>query len=164
MAMVQAIILGAACLGIYGVFLSVRGMIRLWKLEQKQMLVCMAAFFLLAPLLVVGGLFLGDNGWTLWLALPVLALAIAWICQGYFLEFYLRRELRLKQDGLKRVIPKRPAKGLRNDLLLLAAALLIWCWGMFIGIKTPMVETCAICLCVFLLARSLASLWRYRGF
>lgn len=162
--MVQAVIVASVCMGIYSVFLTIRGLIRLHKEKEHKMLVCVLAFFLLAPAFFLLALNYGDGRWTIWLAMPALLLGIAWLCMGFFLESYLRREKQRKLDGMKRVIPKAPPHAIRNNLLLAALSIAIWCFGAFVGISNATAETCALCICVFLLARSVGALWKYRGF
>lgn len=162
--MAQAVVVAMACMGIYSIFLTVRGLIRLYQERELRMLICVAAFFLLAPVLFLLAVDYGDGIWTIWLALPTLLLGICWICTGFFLESFLRRQQKLKLDGRKREIPKAPPHNRRNNLLLLLLSLGIWIFGAFVGIKDATIETCALCICLFLFARAVGALWKYRGF
>lgn len=160
----QAIIVGIVCLFLYGSFLCIRGMVRMYKEREIKLLLWTAAFFVLAPLLAWGALSLAEDNMNIWFALPILLFGITWLCIGYFVEAYLRKEKRRQLDGLKKVIPARPPNHLRNNLVLLAIAVAIWIYGATAGIANATVETCALCICMFLFARAVSSLWRYRGF
>lgn len=160
----QAILLGTICVTIYGLFLCIRGMIRLYKEKEMKMLTCVGVYLLAAPLAVWGILSMDVSKASIWIIVPGLILVFVWICMGYFLEAYLRKEKRRKEDGEKKIIPV-PSKGvIRKNLILMGISLIIWVYGAFVGINNATLETCAVCVVSFLFARSLAALWRYRGF
>lgn len=162
----QALIAGVIAVGIYGVFLMVRGLIQLGRYKQKKML-----FWSLGVYIGIGALFalsltIKYEDLNLWLVLPALVLGVLWLCLGYFMESYLRRERPRLQAGQPAVIAKRPPHVLRNNLIILLLALLMWVYGAVIGNfgGNDAVEKVLLCICLFLLARSCAKLWKYRGF
>ena len=162
--MIQAMLLGLICLGIYSIFLSLRGIYRLYQDREKKMLFCVTSAFLLLPVLFFLALHFGDGRWTIWLAAPTFFLGLFWLCMGMFLDSYMKREKKRKMNGEKREILKAPKQKIRNIWLQLLGCIILWWVGAFVGIKNSTLETCALCVCVFLFARSLADLWKYRGF
>ncbi len=163
--MVQAIILGVACCGLYGLFLFVRGLVRLVKLGEMKMFGWTLGLFLLGGLLVAAGLLTKEENMNIWIALPVVIIAVLLLCAGYFLESYLRAEQRRRTDGKGKTFPARPKHWLRTCLLLLGAGLALWLGGLLWGYGgNGTVQTILLCACMFLLARSLTALWKYRGF
>lgn len=161
--MTQVVLLGGICVTIYGVFLMIRGMIRLYRDKEMKMFRSALIFFLGAPLLLLAIVLL-IKSYNLWTALPVLVLGLGWISMGYLLESYLRKEKARKADGMKRILPKAKPGQLRKDLILLAVAIIIWVLGVVGVFTNGTVETVAVCICFFLFASSISDLWKYRGF
>ena len=148
-----------------GLFLNIRGMVRLLLNDEKKLFVWSLGFFLGVPTLLTGLYFLlRSNHMSMWIYFPMLALFIIWSCEGFFLEAYLRKEIQRKLDGIKRVPPAPPKNNTLKNGALIVFSLAIWYVGVFVGIENPTLETCALCICVFLLVRAISSLWRYRGF
>lgn len=162
--MVYAVLLAFCCLAIFGAYLTIRSLIRLYKDGQKRMFRWVLGFFLVLPTALFITLSLWQGQWTIWVALPIVLIGLTWMCEGYFVESFLRQEKQMALEGRKRVVPTPPPGARRKQFILLGVAIIIWCYGMFIGIANPTVETCALCLSIFLLGRALATLWRYRGF
>lgn len=162
--MLQALIIGLAAVSLYGLFLFIRGMVRLYKDGQKKLLLCAVIFFVIAPLLVVAAGRVPQSRMSVWIAIPAVLLALIWALTGYFLEGYLRNEKKRRLEGRKRMIPPRPAHWPRNDILTLAGGVAIWLAGVFIKLNNPTIDTCALCISVFLIIRGASHLWRYRGF
>ena len=162
--MLQAILIGLAAVAAYGLFLLIRGMIRLYKEGEIKLLAWVAAFFVIAPLVVVLVGRVPEEKLNIWIVIPAVLLGLAWICVGYVLESYLRREKQQRLEGKKREIPARPAHWLRDNLLMIGGGAAVWLVGVLVEIKNTTLETCALCVCVFLLLRGGSRLWRYRGF
>lgn len=162
--MLQAIALGLFFATLYGLFLFIRGMIRLHKEGEKKLFLCAALFFVVAPLIVCLVAFMPEEQLNIWFALPAVLLGLIWISTGYFLESYLRKQKQMALEGRKRPILARPPHWLRNSMLCLASGAALWAFGALIGIKNATVETCALCVSCFLLMFGLSRLWRYRGF
>ena len=162
--MAQALICGCICVAAYSIFLMIRGMVRLYKLKEMKLFWSALIFFIGDPLLLLG-VFLLIRQYNIWTVLPALVLAVAWVFMGYALEIFLRKERERKANGMKRIIPRAKPGQLRKDLLLLAVALVLWALGAS-GIfgAHGVLETCAVCVCFFLLASSVSDLWKYRGF
>ncbi|MDO4733276.1 MAG: hypothetical protein Q4B50_07180 [Bacillota bacterium] len=163
--MTQALLIGAFSAGIYGLFLFIRGLIRLKKINETKMFFCCLALFLLGCLFLGGGLLIKLEALNIWIVFPMLVILFFLLSAGYFLEAYLKGELRRRMDGLAKTIPARPKNWLRNLLLFLIPGLLIWIFGCFIGFGEHVsLETVFLCLSLFLVGRALAWLWKYRGF
>lgn len=164
--MLQALIIGIAGLSAVGIFLAVRGIVRLFLEKETKLATLAIIFFVAVPLIFVLGLLLAESVLEeVWVFLPLILLLVVWVCFGFFLEAYLRKEKQRKLSNEKRVIPERPAHWLRNNLLIIAAGIMIWLFGAFVGFgQMKIVETCAICVALFLVVRGCAALWRYRGF
>jgi|GEM_PF-2081023 len=162
--LLQAILVGLAALTVYGLFLLLRGMIRLHQEGENKLLAWVAAFFVIAPSLValVGNI--PQERLNIWIVIPTLLLALGWISSGYFVESYLRREKQRNLEGKKRELPARPPHWLRDNLLLIGGGAALWLVGVFVGISNAVLETSALCVSVFLLLRGGSRLWRYRGF
>lgn len=161
--MTQVLLLGGICVAVYGVFLMIRGMIRVYREREMKMFWSALSFFLGAPLLLFVIILLVKS-YDLWTVLPILVLGLGWISMGYVLESYLRKEQARKTDGMKKVLPKPKPGQIRKDLILLAAALIIWVLGLIGVFSNGTVETVAVCICFFLFASSISDLWKYRGF
>lgn len=161
--MTQFLIVGGVCVALYGVFLMIRGMIRVFREKEMKMFWSALIFFLAAPALLLVIILLVKN-YNLWTVLPVLVLGLSWIAMGYFFESYLRKEKARKADGLKKVIPKAKPGQIRKDLILLAVAVILWVAGVLGVFTNGTLETVAVCACFFLLASSISDLWKYRGF
>lgn len=163
--MTQALLLGVLCAGIYGLFLFIRGLARLWAQGQKKMFAFCLSAYGLGCLALLACLFVKLEDLDIWILLPAMLLIFLLFSAGYFLESYLRELQRLKKQGLQRQTPQRKKYSLLIDLLMLFTALLIWCLGFFVGYDSNQtVEIILLCICMFLLARSVTSLWKYRGF
>lgn len=163
--MVPALIIGISGVCLYGLFLLVRGLFRLAQLHEWKMFYWTLGLFFFGCVLVGAGFLVKVDNLNIWIALPVFVIAFVLISAGYFLESFLREERRRRIDGLGRVFPVRPKNWLRNNLLLLILALILWIVGAFVGYGgNETVDTCLLCLCMFLLAKSLVSFWKYRGF
>ena len=162
--MLPILIVSGVCVTMYGMFLMIRGLVRVYKLKDMKMFYSALAFLILDPLLLTLFILLVKQ-YDLWLFLPVLILAGSWICMGYFFESWLRKDRERRANGLKRVLPQPKPGQIRKDLILLAVALLLWVAGAC-GLLSfnPTLETCGVCICFFLLASSAADLWKYRGF
>ena len=161
--MTQVLLVGGICVALYGVFLTIRGLVNVYRDKEMKMFWSVLALFVGAPLLLLVILLLVKK-YNLWTVLPVLLLGFGWISMGYIFETYLRKEKARKADGLKKVIPTPKSGQIRKDLLLLVAAIVIWLLGMFGIFTNGTVETVAVCICFFLFASSLSDLWKYRGF
>ena len=147
------------------VFLSVRGLRRLYLIGQTKMILCVLAVFILVPLLLLAAYFLLPAAClNIWTVVPQLLLAIVWLLLGYAVQIYLQREKSRRFNGIKRNVPVALNHERRNALILIFCAVLIWLIGAFVGFRFPVIETCAICACVFMLAKGLYLLWHYRGF
>lgn len=161
--MTQVLLLGGICVAAYGVFLTIRGLIRVYREKEMKMFWSVLGFFVAAPLLLFVILLLVKN-YNLWTVLPVLVLGLGWISMGYLFESYLRKEKARKADGIKKILPKPKPGQIRKDLILLAVALILWVLGIFCVFTNGTVETVAVCVCFFLFASSISDLWKYRGF
>lgn len=161
--MTQVLLLGGICVAAYGVFLTIRGLIRVYREKEMKMFWSALAFFVAAPLLLFVILLLVKN-YNLWTVLPVLVLGMGWISMGYLFESYLRKEKARKADGIKKILPKPKPGQIRKDLILLGVALILWILGMVGVFTNGTVETVAVCICFFLFASSISDLWKYRGF
>ncbi len=162
--MIQALAIGAACTAAYGMFLMVRGLVRLWRNGEKKMFGWLLVFFLGLPALIVAGILLPQEK-NVWITLPVVLLIICWVCAGYFLESYLRREQRRRLEGGSRIRPARPPHWRRNNLGLLIIALCVWAFGAFVGYgRLVTLNFALLCASLFVCCRSVLMLWRYRNF
>ncbi len=161
--MTQVLLLGGICVAAYGVFLTIRGLIRVYREKEMKMFWSALAFFVAAPLLLFVILLLVKN-YNLWTVLPVLVLGMGWISMGYLFESYLRKEKARKADGIKKILPKPKPGQIRKDLILLGVALVLWVLGILGIFTNGTVETVAVCICFFLFASSISDLWKYRGF
>lgn len=161
--MTQVLLLGGICVAAYGVFLTIRGLIRVYREKEMKMFWSALAFFVAAPLLLFVILLLVKN-YNLWTVLPVLVLGMGWISMGYLFESYLRKEKARKADGIKKILPKPKPGQIRKDLILLSVALVLWVLGILGIFTNGTVETVAVCICFFLFASSISDLWKYRGF
>ncbi|MBR5429611.1 MAG: hypothetical protein IK116_03695 [Firmicutes bacterium] len=162
--MTQFLLVGGICVALYGVFLMIRGMINVYREKEMKMFWSALIFFIVVPLLLLVVILLVKH-YNLWTALPVLVLGGAWVVMGYFFESYLRKEKARKADGMKKILPKPKPGQIRKDLILLGAAVLVWILGVTgLFSKNGTIETAAVCICFFLLASSIADLWKYRGF
>ena len=161
--MTQVLLLGGICVTAYGVFLTIRGLIRVYRDKEMKMFWSVLGFFVAAPLLLFVILLLVKN-YNLWTVLPVLVLGLGWISMGYLFESYLRKEKARKADGIKKILPKPKPGQIRKDLILLAVALILWVLGITGVFTNGTVETVAVCICFFLFASSISDLWKYRGF
>lgn len=168
--MMNALICGAVCGALYGLFLFIRGLFRLKKTGEHKMFGWCLGLFCLGLLILGLGLLIKLEAINSWIALPILLVLFMMFSAGYFLESYLRHEKRRRADGLDKIIPARPKHWLRNNLILLVVALIIWAVGAFIGFSfiglgdNKTFEISLLCICMFLVARALSSLWKYRGF
>ncbi len=153
-----------ALLSLYGLYLLARGFIRLYKEGETKLLAFALGFFILVPLLVWLIARLSPEQRNVWLVLPVLLLALAWAGLGYGVEAYLRLGLKRRLAGKKREIPARPAHWLRDNALRLAGGGALWLAGLLIPFDQPVLETMALCVCLYLLVRGIWGFWRYRGF
>ncbi len=164
--MPQALIVAVVGLAVVGIFLAIRGIIRLFLEEEKKLAIFAIIFFVTLPALFLVGIFLPEDVLgAIWIYLPVFLLLVVWICFGYFLEAYLKKEKQRKANGEKRIIPTRPPHCLRNNIFLIAIGIAIWCFGAFVGFgNRGILETCTICISIFLVIRGCAALWKYRGF
>ena len=160
----QPIVIGVVCFSLYGAFLCIRSIFRMYKDKDKKLMLWTLGGFAITPFLLWGALQLSESNMNIWFAIPILLLGVGWLSLGYFVEVYLRKEKQRKLDGIKRVVPVRPENHLRHNLILLAISIVVWIYGAVIGINNATVETFALCISMFLLARSVSSLWRYRGF
>ena len=161
--MTQVLLVGGICVALYGVFLTIRGLVNVYRDKEMKMFWSVLALFVGAPLLLLVILLLVKN-YNLWTVLPVLLQGFGWISMGYIFETYLRKEKARKADGLKRIIPTPKPGQIRKDLILLGTAIVIWLLGMFGIFTNGTVETVAVCVCFFLFASSISDLWKYRGF
>ena len=161
--MTQVLLLGGICVAAYGVFLTIRGLIRVYREKEMKMFWSALAFFVAAPLLLFVILLLVKN-YNLWTVLPVLVLGMGWISMGYLFESYLRKEKARNADGIKKILPKPKPGQIRKDLILLGVALVLWVLGILGVFTNGTVETVAVCICFFLFASSISDLWKYRGF
>ena len=161
--MTQVLLVGGICVALYGVFLTIRGLVNVYRDKEMKMFWSVLALFVGAPLLLLVILLLVKS-YNLWTVLPVLLLGFGWISMGYIFETYLRKEKARKADGLKRIIPTPKHGQIRKDLILLGTAIVIWLLGMFGIFTNGTVETVAVCVCFFLFASSISDLWKYRGF
>ena len=161
--MTQVLLLGGICVAAYGVFLTIRGLIRVYREKEMKMFWSALAFFVSAPLRLCVILLLVKN-YNLWTVLPVLVLGMGWISMGYLFESYLRKEKARKADGIKKILPKPKPGQILKDLILLGVALVLWVLGILGVFTNGTVETVAVCICFFLFASSISDLWKYRGF
>lgn len=161
--MTQVLLVGGICVALYGVFLTIRGLVNVYRDKEMKMFWSVLGLFIAAPLLLLL-IILVVKSYDLWTVLPVLLLGFGWISMGYIFETYLRKEKARKADGLKRVIPTPKPGQIRKDLILLGTAIVIWLLGMFGIFTNGTVETVAVCICFFLFASSISDLWKYRGF
>ena len=104
--MTQVLLLGGICVTAYGVFLTIRGLIRVYRDKEMKMFWSVLGFFVAAPLLLFVILLLVKN-YNLWTVLPVLVLGLGWISMGYLFESYLRKERPVKLTASKRSCPNR---------------------------------------------------------
>lgn len=163
--MVPALVIGMLCVFLYGLFLFIRGLFRLAKMQELKMLYWILGAFGFGAILVGAGFLIKVSSVNIWIALPLVVIAFILISAGYFLESFLRAEQRRRVDGLAKVIPVRPKNWLRNNLFLLVLGMILWAIGAFVGYgESETVNTCLLCLCMFLFARSIVSFWKYRGF
>ena len=165
--MIQVLTLSCFAMAVYSAFLMIRGMVRLFKdREMKMFWSVLLAFVLLPALVGVVLLVIPVVGYNSWIAIPALIFIIVWICIGYVLEVYMRKELQRKMDGQMKIIPARPPHWLRNNLLILLVCSAVWiygiCGGYFFNNET--FESIIMCLCLFFFGRSCMLLWKYRGF
>ena len=101
---------------------------------------------------------------SVWIFVAMLLFAGIWIFQGYYLEVYLRKLLKMKQSGQSPIVRKPTVHLQRNCIISLLAAWAVWSYGVFVGIWWPLLETCGICVFIYLNIASIYKLWRYRGF
>ena len=161
--MTQVLLVGGICVALYGVFLTIRGLVNVYRDKEMKMFWSVFGFFIAAPLLLLL-IILVVKSYDLWTVLPVLLLGFGWISMGYIFESYLRKEKARQADGMKKVIPKPKPGQIRKDLILLGCAITIWFLGMFGVFTNGTLETVAVCICFFLFASSISDLWKYRGF
>ncbi|MCL1906151.1 MAG: hypothetical protein FWG06_03985 [Clostridiales bacterium] len=157
------LLIGLLSMAGYGLFLLVRALPRLYRAGEKKLVYCVMGFVLITPLPVWLVSSMPREHLSLWLALPALILFGIWLCLGYFVESYRKKmEQNTGKEPAKR--PSPPPGLLRRNVLILAAGLIIWCYGAFVGIDNSRAETALLCVCLLLLTASLGSLWRYRKF
>lgn len=160
------ILIAACCVFAVGLFLNVRGMIRLLKNQEKKLFFWALGFFIVAPVLIILLYNLFSDGVVepIWVYFPLLIFFVAWACEGFFIQAYLKKEMQRKLDGAKKIVPIRPKHHIAKNSALIATSVGIWVVGVFVGFPSSILSTCALCICVYLFIRAVASLWRYRGF
>jgi len=168
--MTHAVLLAGFVMCIYGSFLVIRGLIRLYKSREMKMFWSVLLMFVIPPvLIVIAGyyIFFGDISKfpDAWVIAPVIMLIIFWMCIGYFLETYMKKEMRRKLDGQAKFIPVRPKNCIRNNLLTVGACVIVWIYGMCGGpFFNSSFETVVMCVCMFFFGQGCVRLWKYRGF
>lgn len=159
----QALAVGFAVMVVYGLFLLIKAMRRLYREGEKKLVFCAIIFMVVAPCLVWLSGLIPEERTNLWTALPTLLLFLLWVCAGYFLESYRKQKEKLRDMGLDQRT-QAPANMLLRNTLVLAAGLAIWLYGAFVGIGDRTVEICLLCVSLFLLASSIGTFWKYRKF
>ena len=158
----KTILFSLACVALFGVFLTVRGVIYLWRHGDKQTAVFATALFLLLPL----GIWLLANTpmekMNPWVVMPALLLLLVWISIGYLLDGYRRKDMEGPKSGAKNSRPSHTGKGfVVRDGVCCLFGIGLWLYGFCIGFPNKTVDTMALCICLFLLTISFASFWRY---
>jgi len=160
---VSPLLIGFFVMAGYGLFLLIRALPRLHRAGEQKLVYCIIGYTLIAPLPVwlVGRT--QQESLNVWLALPALLLVGIWVCLGYFVESYRKKREQERGQGLTKR-PPAPPGFMRRNILALAAGLLIWFIGAFVGIEGRNVEIALLCISLFLLTASLGSFWHYRRF
>ena len=157
------LLIGFLTMAGYGLFLLIRALPRLYRAGEHGLVYCVIGFALLAPLPVWIVAAMPQERLSMWLVLPALIFLCIWVCLGYFVESYRKKRERENGKGnAKR--PSPPPGLLRRNALVLAAGLIIWVYGAFVGIANHNIEIVMLCASLLLLTASLGSLWRYRKF
>jgi hypothetical protein len=155
--------IGFLTMVVYGLFLLIRALPRLYRAGDKKLVYCVIGFALVIPLPVWLVATMPQERLSSWLALPALILFGIWVCLGYFVESYHKKK---KQESGKVPIkgPSPPPGLLRRNALVLAAGVAIWIYGAFVGINNRTAEIVLLCVSLLLRTASLGSFWRYRKF
>ncbi|MDO4582271.1 MAG: hypothetical protein Q4B96_06800 [Bacillota bacterium] len=149
---------------LYGAFLSVCGIFKLLKLGERKTAVLVAGIFIAAPLIVLAVAYMPMEKLDMWVALPAVLLLLAWGTMGYFVDNLLKKERKLQEQGQKRVRYVPTPKARRNAWLMVGGGAALWLFGKFVGFgANGTLETCMLCICVFLLARGMAELIKNMG-
>jgi len=161
------VLIAACCVMALGLFLNVRGIIRLIKSGEKKLSYWAIGFFLVMPVVIVllyQLLIHGRVEEAIWVYFPLMISFVVWACEGFFVEAYLKKEMQRKMDGIKKVIPTAPKNHVTKNVILLVVSIAIWIFGVVVGFPNPTLSTCALCICIYLFVRAIAAFWRYRGF
>lgn len=145
----------------YGLFLTVRALLQLYRAGEHKLVWYAVAFVLGTPLLLWLSALIPEERISIWTALPTILLFFVWICFGYFLESFRKNRAKEIEMGIYK--QKKPGNQRRN-LLVCLAGLVIWFVGAFVQIPNRTLEICLLCVSVFLLASGIGSLWRNRSF
>ncbi|MCL1975266.1 MAG: hypothetical protein FWG61_03785 [Firmicutes bacterium] len=157
------LILGFLVMVSYGLFLLIRALFCLYRAGARKLVYVISGFMISVPPLIWLVAKIPADRMSIWFALPTLVLCGFWVCLGYFVEGY--RKKKEKGNGLFPVDKPLPTPSLiRRNVLILVSGLVLWCYGAFIGIANRQLEIVLLCICIFLLTTSLASLWKYRKF
>ena len=81
--MTQVLLVGGICVALYGVFLTIRGLVNVYRDQEMKMFWSVLALFVGAPLLLLAILFLVKS-YNLWTVLPVLMTLVSGV--DYFVR------------------------------------------------------------------------------
>jgi len=164
--MLHAVFYAIVAVALYGIYLFIVGLVKLWRYHQKQMFWWTFAAFMFTGILFFLSLTIKYDDLNIWIALIAALAGIFWICMGYLMEAYLRKERQRLEAGQPRTIPQRPPHCMRNNFIILLLSLLVLAYGAFIGNfggNVPF-ERIMLCLSLFFLASSCSKIWKYRNF
>jgi len=157
-------ILAAAALLLYCLYLSVKGVICLYRNGEKKLFIIGVIFLIGAPLLVWSSSLIPENKMNIWLVLPLLGIFVVWLFIGFFIKSYLNNKEINKKSGKHNTKPVTTEKKRKINYIKLLIALVLWCIGVFIGIPNKTVNICLLCICLYCLSSSISYIWRSRGF
>ncbi len=161
----KTIIFAIVCVALFGVFLTIRGVVYLWRHHDKPTAAFATVLFFILPILIWRLANTPMEAMNAWIVMPALLLLLAWISIGYLLDAYRRKDIGGKKSGAKSAVPAKTTKGfVVRDLVCCLLGIAIWIYGYWIGFPNKTVDTMALCICLFLLTISFASFWRYRQY
>lgn len=178
------VLIAVAIVILYSIFLAFRSLLYHWRRGQRLSVFIQVVLLLLMPLaLYFVALIPNDSVFKLWVGIPVVLVGIYWALIGFFMDAKIKKETAY-ESFVEKTYPEeqeytaetpliskearevKPPKGKWRfkQVAIIIIALIIWSYGVFVGISNKQAEIIALCLCVFLLVFSISSLWRWRNY
>ncbi len=167
------VFIGLAALMAYSLFLSLRGLGRLYRRQEKKMAFFILLFLLLVPALVCVAFLVPDaSRFHFWVTTPAIILTIFWALTGFFLDSYLKKEQlaaeqqQLMGEAAPAELPKpTPSAHWQPKAWgTLAAAVAIWSLGVVLNPADRTLRGIMIGISMFLAIVAISSFWRWRKF